>query len=741
MRVAGIPIGHPIVVNGKCTYLAWPNSSISDCFIYIPLSQQQGQLALLPGQRCTVNRLPEVIPSASFLKVTLGPCSSSLPSSVTEEHLSQFIKRQLFMRIVSSSCELMLSYFGKPLVILVEEVQGEGHDDTPLSEEFAQLDLTTDSAAASERITSSISSTPTTGNALSKDTPILANGLNVAEGHFYQVNELSRVSLIEGTLHAGKPQVKDEPEKAVVVAGVDDILETLSRLIIEPISKRSLYDKYGVQVAKGVLLYGPSGCGKTLISEVIRRELKEYARFITLDSSRLWSKQFGETEGRIQEVFQQAIDSSPSVVFIDDIDVICPRRERSQSDLEKRVLSALVTEIDRSTQDTSRTVFILSTTSRLDAVDMTLRRPGRIDLELEVPIPSSVQRKQIVSAILGSMLHSLNDDEIGEIATDCHGYVGADLQSLCREAGLSAMRSGDAEGITPMHLKHAMSSVQPSAMREIYIDVPKVRWTDIGGQEGLKQSLIQAVVWPLQHADKFKKLGIKPPRGVLMYGPPGCSKTMIAKALATETSLNFISIKGPELFSKWVGESEKAVREIFRKARNAAPSIIFFDEIDAVAVERGRQQGSGGGVGDRVLAQLLTEMDGVEGLNDVNIVAATNRPDMIDKALMRPGRLDRLVYVPLPDHKTREEIFKLRLSSVPLASDVCFKELVKSTELYSGAEIVSVCNEAAIMAMQEDLAAEQIRKEHIMAAIGVVKPQTTESMVKYYTDYAAGAKK
>ncbi|MBN3317802.1 SPAT5 protein, partial [Atractosteus spatula] len=333
------------------------------------------------------------------------------------------------------------------------------------------------------------------------------------------------------------------------------------------------------------------------------------------------------------------------------------------------------------------------------------------------------------------------------LADSAHGYVGADLAAVCKEAGLHALRRAlskdaqlsDAEvmgtvAVTFLDFQQAMNDVRPSAMREVAIDVPKVRWADVGGMDQVKLKLKQAVEWPLKHPESFSRMGISPPKGILLYGPPGCSKTMIAKALANESGINFLAIKGPELLSKYVGESERAVREVFRKARAVAPSIVFFDEIDALAVERGSSSGSSG-VADRVLAQLLTEIDGIEQLRDVTVLAATNRPDMIDKALMRPGRLDRIIYVPLPDAATRREILKLQFSNIPVAEDVCLNDLVIQTKKYSGAEITALCQEAALLALQEDINAKCIRGKHFETALEIVKPRIPDSLIQSYVNY------
>eukprot|EP00697_Spironema_sp_BW2_P013652 gnl/Spiro4/3853_TR1899_c0_g1_i1.p1 gnl/Spiro4/3853_TR1899_c0_g1~~gnl/Spiro4/3853_TR1899_c0_g1_i1.p1 ORF type:complete len:403 (-),score=63.58 gnl/Spiro4/3853_TR1899_c0_g1_i1:3-1211(-) len=386
-------------------------------------------------------------------------------------------------------------------------------------------------------------------------------------------------------------------------------------------------------------------------------------------------------------------------------------------------------------------VFVLGATNRPRALDPSVRRAGRFDRELDIGIPTAPARVEILGALLRRLSHTLSPSDIQEVAASCHGYTGADLASLCREAGLRSMRRARAQSaptngaaastdaITRGDVDQAFAAIRPSAMREIVLDVPNVRWDDIGGNEEIKQLIREAVEWPVRHPEAFQRLGIRPPRGVLLYGPPGCSKTLIAKALATESGLNFIAIKGPELFSKWVGESEKAVQEVFRKARAVAPAIVFFDEIDALATKRSAESG---GVADRVLSQLLTELDGIEPLKQVVVIAATNRPAALDDALLRPGRFDRLLYVGPPDRSARESIFKIACRKIPLADDVCLAALAEKTNKYSGAEISAICREAAVSAMQEDLSATQVFARHFEAALALIPPRTSDSVLKSF---------
>ncbi|XP_068439892.1 ATPase family gene 2 protein homolog A isoform X2 [Clinocottus analis] len=485
--------------------------------------------------------------------------------------------------------------------------------------------------------------------------------------------------------------------KYSMIGGLGSQLDVIRETIELPLKHPELFSNYGIPPPRGVLLYGPPGTGKTMIGRAIANEVG--AHMTVINGPEIMSKFYGETEARLRQIFTEASQRQPAIIFIDELDALCPKREGAQNEVEKRVVASLLTLMDGiGSEGHSGQLLVLGATNRPHALDPALRRPGRFDKELEVGVPSAAERADILQKQLSSMPCSAGADEVTELAGAAHGYVGADLAAVCKEAGLHALRRAlggsprpsdqqltGTVSVSLQDLQWAMTVVKPSAMREVAIDVPKVRWSDVGGMEEVKLKLKQAVEWPLRHPEAFTRMGIQPPKGVLLYGPPGCSKTMIAKALANESGLNFLAVKGPELLSKYVGESERAVREVFRKARAVAPSIVFFDEIDALAGERGSSSGSGG-VGDRVLAQLLTEMDGIEQLRDVTVLAATNRPDMIDKALMRPGRLDRIVYVPLPDAPTRREIFSLQLRGMPVAQDVSLDELVTRTDKYSGAE-------------------------------------------------------
>lgn len=475
----------------------------------------------------------------------------------------------------------------------------------------------------------------------------------------------------------------------------------------------------------GVLLSGPPGTGKTSLATSLPALLG--VAMVQVAAPELYSKFLGETEAQLRVKFEEAVAKAPAILFIDELDTVAPRREAGASEQERRVAAALVCLVDKLSRAEERVV-VVAATSRLDAVDLALRRPGRLDLEVEVGVPAAAARRDILAGLLAEVEAEVGEDEVLRLARDTHGFVGADLQALVSLARLEAARRGE-EVVGVEHLLAVRPRVKPSAMREVLVEVPEVTWADIGGLEELKLKLRQAVEWPVRHPEVFARMGIAAPRGLLMYGPPGCSKTMIAKALANESGLNFLSIKGPELFSKWVGESERAVREVFRRARQVKPSIVFFDEVDAIGGARG---GGAGRVGDRVLAQLLTEMDGVEGLAGVTVVAATNRPDMMDQALLRPGRLDRVVYVPLPDLATRRQVVAVHTRRVPVAAGADLEVVAARTEGYSGAEVAAVCNEAALAALEEDVEAAVVEERHFLAALDSVKPRISSDLFRIY---------
>ncbi|RQM17314.1 hypothetical protein DD237_001073 [Peronospora effusa] len=528
------------------------------------------------------------------------------------------------------------------------------------------------------------------------------------------------------------------------IGGLHKELKAVREVVEQPLTNPETFERFGLPAPKGVLLFGPPGTGKTLIARALARELN--ARVFTINGPEVVSKFVGESEANLRAVFAQAAREAPSLVFIDELDAICPKRDSRVGDMERRLVATLLTLMDG--LSSSRQVVVLAATNRPNALDPAVRRPGRFDREVEIGIPTANDRLEILRVALRRLPHKLTNSELLELSSSAHGYVGADLSALCKEAALLALHrafanSAQSSGavlaestslpsyqVTLGDLKVAMRGIRPSALREISVDVPRVLWRDIGGQDALKQSLREAVEWPLQHPEAFTRMGIRPPKGVLLYGPPGCSKTLTAKALATESGMNFIAIKGPELFSKWVGESEQQVREVFRKARAASPTVVFFDEIDALASTRGT--GGSSGASDRVLSQLLTELDGLEPLKRVLVVAATNRPDLLDPALMRPGRIDRALYVSPPDVSAREQILRIHTRQTPLASDVGMTELAIATARYSGAELQALCREAALHAVEEDRAAMNVAKRHFVRALSVVTPQIDDQMLAFF---------
>jgi transitional endoplasmic reticulum ATPase len=459
------------------------------------------------------------------------------------------------------------------------------------------------------------------------------------------------------------------------IGGLHEELQRIREMIELPLKHPELFKHLGIEPPKGVLLYGPPGTGKTLIAKAIANETG--AHFITINGPEIMSKFYGESEARLREVFQEAEQNAPSIIFIDELDAIAPKRSEVTGEVERRVVSQLLTLMDG--LKSRGQVIVIGATNRIEAIDPALRRPGRFDREIRIGVPDRNGRKEILQIHTRRMPLD-NDVNLDELADITHGFVGADLAALCREAAMNALRRFlpqidlekeviPAEVLEKIKVNredfaNALKVVQPSALREVVLEVPNVRWDDIGGLESIKQELKEAVEWPLKHPDVFKRLGIRPPRGILLYGPPGTGKTLLAKAVATESEANFISVKGPEVLSKWVGESEKAVREIFRKARETAPCIIFFDELDSIAPRRGLHPDAG--VTDRIVNQLLTEMDGLQTLKGVVVIGATNRPDILDPALLRPGRFDRLLYVPPPDLEARYQIFKIHTREMPL---------------------------------------------------------------------------
>jgi transitional endoplasmic reticulum ATPase len=465
------------------------------------------------------------------------------------------------------------------------------------------------------------------------------------------------------------------------------------------------------------------------------------------------SKWYGESEQNIKRIFEEAEKNAPAIIFIDEIDAIAPKREEVTGEVERRVVSTLLSQMDG--LKSRGKVIVIAATNRPNSLDPALRRPGRFDREIEFPVPDRNGRLEILK------IHTRNmplakDVNLEHLADITHGYVGADLAALCKEAAMAALRRVLPEikwkeekelpkevmeklVVTKEDFENALKMVEPSAMREVLVEVPKVKWEDIGGLEDVKQQLREMVEWPLKNPEAFRRLGIEPPKGILLYGPPGCGKTLLAKAVANESGANFIAVKGPEVLTLWVGESERKIRELFRRARQVAPAIIFFDEIDALAPRRGLYRGSA--VTETVVSQLLTEMSGIEETKGVVVIAATNRPDIVDPALLRPGRIDRFVLVPPPDEKSRLAIFKVHTKNMPLAKDVDLRELAKKTEGYSGADIEAVCREAAMNALRENINAKEVKSKHFEEALKKVSPSISKDTMIYYQKFIERTRK
>ncbi|MEM1654742.1 MAG: CDC48 family AAA ATPase [Nitrososphaerota archaeon] len=526
------------------------------------------------------------------------------------------------------------------------------------------------------------------------------------------------------------------------IGGLHEQIQRIREMIELPLRYPELFQKLGIEPPKGVLLYGPPGCGKTLLAKAVATEAE--ANFILVNGPEIMNKYYGESEARLREIFRKAEESAPSIIFIDEIDAIAPKRSEVTGEVEKRVVAQLLALMDG--LESRGQVIVIGATNRPNALDPALRRPGRFDREIEIGIPDRNARREILQIHTRGMPLA-EDVDLDKLAEMTKGYTGADLAALCREAAMKAIRRIlpsidfseerippeilDKLVVTMKDFMDAFKEITPTALREIEIEIPNVRWEDIGGLEDVKRQLVEAIEWPLKYPEKFERMGIKPPKGVLLYGPPGCGKTMLAKAVATEAEANFISVKGPEIFNKWVGESEKAVREIFRKARQAAPCIIFFDEIESVVMRKDLVEDSSG-VSSRVTSQILAEMDGIEELTDVIVIGATNRPDLLDPAILRPGRFDKLIYVPPPEEKSRYQILKIYTKRMPLAPDVSLRDLAMRTEMYSGADLAALCREAAMNALRRSLDAEYVTRQDFEQALEVIKPSITPQLLKEY---------
>lgn len=540
--------------------------------------------------------------------------------------------------------------------------------------------------------------------------------------------------------HQSGPRFED-------IGGLKEEIKKVRELVELPIQHPELFNKMNMDPPKGILFHGPPGTGKTLMARAIANTSKSY--FISISGPEIMSKFYGESEANLRKKFEEAQKHSPAIIFIDEIDAIAPKREEVRGDVEKRVVAQLLSLMDGLKR--REEVVVIGATNRADALDPALRRAGRFDREIEFGVPDLTERYEILR-IHTRGLPLAKGVNLRKIAEMTHGFVGADIASLVKEAGMRALRDFTRDhkavvrspnripdekleklNLKMNHFQKAIDSTHPSALREIFLEVPDVRWEDIGGLDSVKNKLKEVVEWPIKYSRKLDRMGIEPPKGILLYGPPGCGKTMLAKAIAYESQANFISVKGPELLSKWVGESEKALREVFRKGRQASPTVIFFDEIDALAPQRGQYTG-GAGVSERVISQLLTEMDGLTPKGKVIVTAATNRPDMLDPALLRPGRIDRIIYVPSPSLEERQEILNVHSRDVPMTSSISLKKVAKETTNFTGADLKALIKESAMNSLRRDLSAKIVTKEDVEKALDMVSPSLTDDLKEYYEE-------
>ncbi|XP_027169335.1 cell division cycle protein 48 homolog [Coffea eugenioides] len=556
----------------------------------------------------------------------------------------------------------------------------------------------------------------------------------------------------------GEP-VRREDEEKLDEVGYDDVggvrkqMAQIRELVELPLRHPKLFKAIGVKPPKGILLYGPAGSGKTLIARAVANETGAF--FFLINGPEIMSKLAGESESNLRKAFEEAENNAPSIIFIDEIDSIAPKREKTHGEVERRIVSQLLALMDGLKSRSH--VIVMGATNRPNSIDPALRRFGRFDREIDIGVPDEVGRLEVLRIHTKKMKLS-EDVDLERVAKDTHGYVGADLAALCTEAALQCIREKmdvidledetiDAEllnsmSVTNDHFQTALGASNPSALRETVVEVPNVSWDDIGGLDNVKQELQETVQYPVEHPEKFEKFGMSPSKGVLFYGPPGCGKTLLAKGIANECQANFVSVKGPELLTMWFGESEANVREIFDKARQSAPCVLFFDELDSIATQRGSHIGDAGGAADRVLNQLLTEMDGMTAKKTVFIIGATNRPDIIDPALLRPGRLDQLIYIPLPDEASRLQIFKACLRKSPVSKDVSLSALARHTHGFSGADITEICQRACKYAIREniekDLEKERKKRDNPEAMeeddtdeVSEIKPAHFEESMKF----------
>ncbi len=554
-----------------------------------------------------------------------------------------------------------------------------------------------------------------------------------------KITDITELELLPEAVELGQeiPEVMYED-----LGGIKPAITKIREIIELPLKHPELFNRLGIDAPKGVLLHGPPGTGKTMLAKAVANESDAY--FITINGPEIMSKYYGESEHKLREAFDEAEKNTPAIIFIDEIDSIAPKRAEVTGEVERRVVAQLLSLMDG--LKSRKNVIVIGATNRPEALDMALRRPGRFDREIELRVPDREGRREIFQIHTRGMPLA-EDVNLDDLADRTYGFVGADIAATCREAAMNALRrilpeidleqkeiskeTLDKLIVTRSDFGDVMKDIQPSALREILFEVPNVTWDDIGGLDKVKSLLKEAVEWPLRYSESFRRIGVEAPKGVLLFGPPGTGKTLLAKAIANESDANFITVKGSDILSKWYGESEKHIADIFKKARQVAPAIIFLDELDALAPMRGTAMGEPH-VTERIVNQLLSELDGLEELRGVVVIGATNRPDIIDPALLRPGRFDEMILVPVPDDKTRLEIFKVHTKKMSLAEDVNLDDLVKITEDFTGADIASVCKKAGRFAMREDINAEKVTQKHFLAAIEETGPSVTPDIMDYY---------
>lgn len=555
-----------------------------------------------------------------------------------------------------------------------------------------------------------------------------------------KITEVTEIQLMPEATEISREEVPEVTYEDL--GGIRDAIQKIREMIELPLKYPELFNRLGIDPPKGVLILGPPGTGKTLLAKAVANESDAY--FTSINGPEIMSKYYGESEQHLRDVFKEAENNSPAIIFIDELDSIATKRAEVTGEVERRVVAQLLSLMDG--LKTRKNVIVIGATNRPEAIDNALRRPGRFDREIELRVPDKAGRKEIFQIHTRSMPLT-QDVSIDELADRTYGFVGADIAALCKESAMNVLRRVlpnidmkdqalpvqvlDKLRVTGQDFEEALRIVQPSALREIMIEVPNVTWEDIGGLESVKMLMREAVEWPLRYADSFRRIGVEAPKGVLLYGPPGTGKTLLAKAIANESQANFITAKGSDLLSKWYGESEKHISEVFKKARQVSPAIVFLDELDALAPVRGGAQGEPR-VTERIVNQLLSELDGLEELRGVIVIGATNRPDIIDPALLRPGRFDEIILVPVPDRGARREIFRVHMKRMPIAPDVRLEELVDRTERYTGADIAYVCKKAGRLALREDLKATIVRRKHFVEALKTTEPSVTDEAIRFY---------